>query len=169
MLCVGLDPGAARLGAACVERDGDDYTLVWSDVLGIERGASEDYGDYRRRLIEYWLEPKIFLPRTRTESIVVNERLPAIHTRGQFSTQPLLAQVALACIHFWLSEREFSWSEIGANTVKKAVTGNARATKVGVRNGVLKVFPELDQHKKEWPADRWDAIAIALAGVKYKV
>lgn len=169
MYSIGIDPGAERCGVACVGREGDDYEYVWSDVLGVQRGDHEDYGDYRRRLIEYWLRPKIFLSKTVSESIVVNERLPAIHSRGQFSTQPLLAQVALTCIHFYLTERGISWKEIGANTVKKNVTGKSTATKVSVRNGVIKVFPELEQYKKDWPADRWDAIAIALAGVKYKV
>lgn len=169
MRVIGIDPGAERCGIASLELVEGGYFYEWSDVWGLHREDGESYGNYRKRLITYWVHMPNLLEAHEEEFIVVNERLPAMHTRSQFSTQPLLSQVALACIHFWMQERGYHWREIGANTVKKAVTGNAKASKVTVRNGVITALPQLVEYKKAWPADRWDAIAIALAGAKYKV
>ncbi len=75
------------------------------------------------------------------------------------------------------------WIDYGANTIKKQVTGDGKATKTLVRNTILDLFPAVKSRhallKKEQkvagekaeglPQDVFDGIAIALCGVKLMV
>ena len=168
-----IDPGALRLGWAIVEREGTKFNLLDSGITGLVRNQDEPFSDYRRRLIRFWLEEWPKLRWKMPIQSVASERLPAVGG-GNFiaATQSELAKVVISvCQAQVWSETdtlEFTWNELAANTVKKNLTGNAKATKVNIRNAVMEVFPELKPRKKEILADETDAIGIGLVALGYK-
>ena len=170
-----IDPGALRLGWALVERKGDTYNLLESGIKGLDRDADEPFSDYRRRLIKYWsLEWSRLLYRLNNTygpvHNIASERLPAVGG-GNFiaATQSELAKVVITvCQTLAEISLVIIWNEWAANTVKKNLTGNAKATKVNIRNAVIEVFPELKPRKKEILADETDAIGIGLVALGYK-
>lgn len=172
MRCLGIDPGALRLGWAISEREEDEYFLLDSGIIHIEREEGEAYSDYRRRLIRTWVEqfPLLFL--IVGLDLVAMEQLPAVGG-GNFAlaTQDQLAKTAATTIQVMCEVHKQPWVEVAANTVKKKLTGNGHATKVGVRNAVIGVYPHLASRKKELTehADESDAIGISLVGLGYKV
>jgi len=166
---LGLDVGAKRMGFAIVDAQ-EHYSLVFSGVLGIEQRAGETFHDYRWRLIRYWVHifPSLlcWFP-----DIIASETMPIVNSGGPFgNTQRVLGLLSVTvCQTLAIQSKESpAWREIAANTVKKTMTNNAKATKVGVRNAVCEVFPELIPEKKTLVPDRTDAIAVALVGGGYK-
>jgi hypothetical protein len=166
------------MGHALLLQEGEQRDLIASGIDGVERGEKESFQVYRRRLIEYWVDEF----HRSLEDLIHNYDAPVKFTfeampgqgGGNFSTggavQTELAKTAAtacqAMCHFYGVE----WQTVSARTVKKVVAGNSQATKVGVRNAVLNVFPELEPRKAELTrlADESDAIAIALWASGYK-
>lgn len=172
---LGLDPGALRLGFALVESSWHDnyYRLYTSGIKGLARGDKEKFGDFRHRLIAYWVEEfGCMLDGFERKGLdkIVSETLPAVGG-GNFiaATQSELAKTAITTCQVIAYQRQVEWVEMAANTIKKKLTGNHKATKVGVRNAVISVFPELLPRKKELTvyADEADAIGTALVGAGY--
>lgn len=169
MRILGIDPGALRLGWAVVEYGIDgNLRLIGSGIGGLERQGEEKYSDYRVRLIHHWVkEFRMF------ESFGCDlwyaERLPAVGG-GNFiaATQAELAKAVLTTLEAMAYLNAIPVHEVDASHVKKRLTGKGAATKVGVRNAVIQVFPELWARKKEIVADESDAIGIALVGAGYK-
>lgn len=176
MKVLSIDPGAKRLGYACISLENDEYRLLFSGIKGLERGT-ETFQAYRMNLIRYWVNnlSRILIRAEYAGALskpnIVSEILPAVGG-GNFAvaTQNQLVLAALTTCQALAIERDFKWSEISAPTIKKNVTGlkPKEATKIQVRNAVLEVFPELKPRKKDIIADETDAIAIGLAGLGYK-
>ena len=171
MKVLALDPGALRMGWACVSHTDNQYTLIASGVYGLERPEGEAFQLYRRRLIAHWCRHfPIWLEQLEPDQ-VVSEVIPAVGG-GNFvaATQSELAKTVVTTCQVIAHFKDVPWGEWAANTVKKNLTGSGKATKVAVRNAVISVFPELEPRKKELTevADESDAIGIALVAMGYK-
>lgn len=171
MRVLGLDPGALRMGYACIEADGPSYYLAASGIKGLARGENEDFQDFRLRLIDYWCEQFPTILDLWRPNLIVSETVPAVGG-GNFiaATQSELAKTAITTCQAIAFLNSYEWKQIAANSIKKRLTGNAKATKVGVRNAVIEIFPELAPRKKELTtyADESDAIGTSLVGAGYK-
>jgi Holliday junction resolvasome RuvABC endonuclease subunit len=80
----------------------------------------------------------------------------------------------VATLHCAAFGRGSSVAQISARTVQSRIakrTASKNITKAQVRNGVIELMPEvgidLTQHLMEW--DRWDAIAIGLCHLGYRL
>lgn len=167
MRTLGIDPGALRLGWALVESGIDGFELKASGIMGLARDELT-YSEYRMDLIHYWVKNFAFFEAMGADFWYV-ERLPAVGG-GNFiaATQAELAKAALTTLEALAYLNGIPVHELDASHVKKRLTGNGKATKVGVRNEVIQIFPELWARKKEILADESDAIGIALIGAGYK-
>lgn len=165
-----IDPGAKRLGWAVLDdHHDDDVKLIDSGILGVDRGDGEAFQAYKLRLINYFAQKVPVLLRKHLPTVVVSETQPAVGG-GNFiaATQSELAKTAVTIFHAFAYAGSLKVIQIGASTIKKAATGDSKATKAKVRNSVIKVFPDIAEElkkettgEKKW--DRSDAIAIGLA------
>lgn len=164
-----VDPGAERCGWAILE---PGPKLVDSGVAKWPRSKDEDFQKYRMRLehaaYHHWAD----LIRDQYIDTVVNETIPAVGFN--VSTQSYLANCVATTLHC----AAFGWgcnlSQISARSVQTRIAvrkDTKKITKAQVRNGVIEIIPgvgkELTHHLMEW--DRWDAIAIGLCYLGYKL
>lgn len=182
---IGIDPAALRLGWAVVDRKFDCYKLIDSGVMGLPRYPDEPFGDYKHRLMDFWIDNAPFLWSLCPDSFC-SEILPAVGG-GNFAvaTQSELAKTALTTIQVMQTvdrgPDSVEWVEVAASSWKKSLHGYAskppkkaggkrqKVTKVDTRNAVQAIFPETKGI--EWSneeADRYDAVGIALHGLGYK-
>lgn len=155
-----LDPGAERLGWAVIT---DDPSYVASGIIATPRLPGEDYQPYRIRLIERVQGLALSLLNQYNPDLLVAEILPA---RGMNNmSQAYLALSAVTAFQTMAACLFLPSYQRSAITVKKDVTGNSKATKVGVRNGVISMLPELASRKSQWVKifDELDAIAVGLS------
>lgn len=172
MRVLGVDPGGARLGYGLVD-NAAGYSLLASGIGGLlepYKKGKTSFHAYRWRIIEHWLErfPKMLLQLSPDH--ILSERLPAGSSSGFINPQSEAAKVAVTVCQVIARQHGVSWEEQAANSLKLTLTGNGKATKVGVRNAVIGVFPQLEPRKKELTvvADESDAIGIALVGAGYR-
>ena len=167
MRLLALDPGAKRMGWAVVSKGNSGPLFHGSGIIGLTRGASEKYQDYRIRLIQYIVLEGSMLLATTAPGACVSEILPV---RGfNNMSQPLLAATAITTMQTLCHEYGMPLYQIGANTVKVHMAKHNRATKAQVRNGVLLLLPELLHKKSQWTKefDEPDAIAVGLTYLGY--
>lgn len=162
-----IDPGAKRFGWAIVDFDINENMVyepsyVSSGVLGIERGLEETYVVFKNRLISFFIPEFEKLLKEYQPDLVVFEFLPIANVKGNIAQRVLVFAVATVAQTICI-QSEIPFKEIAATTIKKCICGSMRATKVQIRNAVLKTFPQLEPRKKEIIADESDAIAVALA------
>ena len=166
-----FDPGAERMGYAAMNAlPNKPITRLGYGHLGVTRERNsqnkpEAYHGYRMKLIDFWLKMAPELIQTYKPDIIVNEIVPVVGG-GNFvaATQSQLAGTAITVVHAIAKQNGIPVEQIGATTVKANIGGGGKATKVAVRNGVFKLIPELEVHKKEWTKmfDVSDAFAIGL-------
>lgn len=165
MNVLALDPGAKRMGYALLEH-GPIYQV--SGIIGLERG-NESYHAYRLNLINYFEEWADNFLAVFDPDVVVSELLPVKGFRDM--SQALLAATAITTVQTVAMGRNVVVAQVPAQTVKMAMTGVARATKVKVRNGVVDLLPELEPKRMgSWTKefDEPDAIAVGLTYLGYE-
>jgi hypothetical protein len=180
MRTLNFDGGAERMGWAMMSRTAvvngrPELYYHMSGLLSLAKGNKERYQDYRIRLITEVATSVPVLIEAWQPDIIVCEVLPANGFGSPF--QAYLANVALTTVQVIAFQRGIPIDQISARTVqsKIAIRGKSKKiTKVQVRNGVLALFPELEEYKHEWfitnskgvktPIfDEPDAIAIGAA------
>lgn len=171
MIVLSFDPGAERMGYAVLEQGKNkDIKRLGYGQLGVQRqrnkqNKQEAYHEYRMKVIDFWLEEAPILINSFKPDIIVNEIVPVVGG-GNFvvATQSQLASTAITVVQTVAKQIGVPIEQIGATTVKAKIGGGKKATKVAVRNGVFKIMPELEVHKKEWTKvfDISDAFAIGL-------
>lgn len=148
--------------------DGDGQTAPVYIDSGIQRfpKGKMDHQPYKLKLIEHWtvVAPAQFVKYS--PDAVVAETVPAIGFANPVQAQ--LAQAAIITVLAMAFEYNIPVYQIAAVTVKKQIGGDQRATKVKVRNGVIKLLPILEPRKFEWTdskktMDESDALGINLA------
>lgn len=173
MRVLALDPGAKRMGWACLGDAGTDNPAKYpkyygSGVIGLTRGASEAYQTYRLRLIWHIAQEIDALMMLHQPSHFVSETLPVKGYNNM--SQPFLAMTAITVAQTIISTTfGMALNQIAAPTVKVRIGGDKKASKVKVRNGVLHLLPELQPKKSRWVKefDEPDAIAVGLTFLGY--
>ena len=172
-----LDIGAKRLGFAVVSSDSpESYQVNASGVLGLERGEDEKYQQYRRRLIEHWVELTPSLLAEYSPDEVVMETLPAMGS-GNFieAGQSELCKAVGITIIVMSRLRGYTVREIAATSWQTKLCGpkpktKKKRSKVDIRNGVTRVLPDFLEGRK-WLedvfADEVDAVGIGLVALGY--
>lgn len=168
---IGIDSGAKKCGFACISNTWAEevgLSLIWADSIGQEAEVGEKYGEHRRRLVGDWTNFLAGLFDEWTPSLVVCETVP-ITGAANASGQRLKALMVVVVAQVLCVQRGIVFTEVGANTVKKCLTGNGLATKPKIREAVIDVFPELAERRKEMiqEPDISDAVAVALTGAGY--
>jgi Holliday junction resolvasome RuvABC endonuclease subunit len=176
-----IDPGGIRQGYACVERPEDQEEnkppiYHGSGLLGVKRLSNgkkaEPYQEWRLRIIEFWAVKAVELLDLFKPDRVVSEIVPVVGG-GNFvaATQSQLAATAVTTFQAIAANRGYEIKQIGATTVKAKIGGGKKATKVVVRNGVIKLIPMLADHKKEWTKEFEvpDALAVGLTDLGYSI
>lgn len=174
-----FDSGAKRMGWASIwKSDPGLFQIVkpiyhMSGILSLER-EGQKFQDYRVELVE---ELSVSIPAlielTQPDEIV-NEIIPAVGG-GNFvaATQSYLANTAITVVQTIAAIQGINFWQIGATTVQSQIAiGRKRGQKVSkvmVRNGVIKLLPELAPRKKQWVKtfDECDAIAIGLTAIGF--
>jgi Holliday junction resolvasome RuvABC endonuclease subunit len=151
-----LDPGAERQGWIVLEEQGKNKPPIQHGLgyFGVPRnvnGSKTKYQEYRLSVIELWLEQTPILIERYKPDEVVSEIVPPVGG-GNFvvATQSQLALCAITTVQAVAIQHGLPVHQIGATTIKANIGGNKKATKVAVRNGVIKLMPELEEFKKEW-------------------
>lgn len=166
------DAGAERMGFACVEGDGETAPVYIES--GITKAPRHDmeYQKYKLHLIEQWswLAPAQFV-KYKPDAIVA-EIMPAVGFNN--ATQAELAKAAIITVMAMAFTYSVPVYQIAAITVKKHIGGHGKASKVKVRDGVIRLLPELAPRKFEWQEskktmDESDAIGIGLTKLGYSV
>lgn len=169
-----FDPGAERCGWAALERDKElgknkPPEHLGLGYFGLERkvnGSKLPYQEYRLKLLDFWISKTPELLDTYRPDMVVTEIVPVVGG-GNFvvATQSQLAATAITVVQVIAKQHHIPVAQIGATTTKTKIGGSKKATKVAVRNGVIKIMPELEDFKKEWTKvfDVSDAVATGLA------
>lgn len=163
-----MDPGAERCGWAILD---SGPKLIDCGVAKWPRDG-QDFQKYRLVLEHsaYWHWDNLLSANNIYG--IVNETVPAVGFN--VSTQAYLANCVASTLHCAAYGRGLTVAQVSARTVqtriaKRKETNNI--TKAQVRNGVIELMPEvgikLTKHLMEW--DRWDAIAIGLCYLGYRL
>lgn len=171
-----LDPGATRMGWAVLE---PGPTYIASGLLGLPRPfklvkgkkVKSPFQLHKLSVEEMFTATGNKLFDLYDPDYLVNEILPALGSYAKASTDNELAKASLTVMHTLAFERGIPVHQIAANTVKLRIGGSKDATKVKVRNGVIKALPELAPRIKDWTKifDEPDGIAVGLAHMNVKV
>jgi Holliday junction resolvasome RuvABC endonuclease subunit len=164
---IGLDSGAKRLGISVIDKHKNgSLDLIYSDIFVTNQEPTEKYMEYKSRLCTSTAPLALELFMDIEPDLIIAEQIPIIFSSGNPS-QRILGFGLMCALQALSVDQNWEWKEIAATTVKKKITGNGKATKVAIRNAVIKQFPELAERKKELTdvADEADAIAIALSQI----
>lgn len=140
MRVLGLDPGFERLGFAVVDTEPEltlatmgiipnpwDYTLEHQKFNeNMNRGIKNTADQFHRILMIY--DPKI----------IAAEIVPV----GKLGSKSELVIAAITVCKTIAYLYGISWTDYGANTIKKEIADDGTATKARVRNAILELFPE---------------------------
>jgi crossover junction endodeoxyribonuclease RuvC len=175
MIILGIDGGMVRLGLGVVKIENDSISLGSYGVIETPRNELS-YNDFLTAGITRITNdfPR-YLDLARPD-LIISETIPP-GKLGSSDSQVIAAVTTcrVVAIQFGLP-----WKNIAANTVKKGLTGDGRATKARVRNEILALFPEMQTRheflKKQQkqagekrigiPQDCFDALAVAYVGSK---
>lgn len=176
-----LDPGAERQGWIVLERANSEKTgnkppihhgLGYFGVPRKVNGSKTDYQPYRLSVLDLWIEQTPILIERYEPEEIISEIVPPVGS-GNFvvATQSQLALCAITTVQVIAKQHGIPVKQVGANSVKANIGGGKKATKVAVRNGVIKLVPELERFKKEWTKvfEISDAAAVGLTHWGYKI
>lgn len=158
------------MGWTALEGDGATAPVYIDSGIARFPRNNKPYQPYKLDLIRHWtyLAPAQFI-QYRPDAIAC-ETMPAVGFGN--AVQAELAKAAITTVIAMAMERDIPVYQLAAVTVKKQIGGNQRATKVQVRNGVIKLIPELEPRKFEWTEskktmDEPDALAVGLTQLGY--
>jgi crossover junction endodeoxyribonuclease RuvC len=146
---LGVDPGLARCGLACVGRRNRSTELIWSATVSTPAEMAE--GDRLRKLAEGM---RIAIDRYAPDAIAI-ERVA--WSRNQVSA--LHVARATGALMLVAAQAGLPVEEYAPNEVKQAVTGMGNADKAQVQRALTRVHRLKDVPVQ---ADAADAVAVAL-------
>ena len=150
MRILGIDPGLQVCGYACLEADGDRESLIEAGILRTE-------GDLpiEQRLNRISEDMQSILESLRPEIVAVEELYSHYaHPRTAILMGHARGVILQKCAQAAIEVRSFS-----ATRIKKAITGNGRASKEQVQRTIQTI---LSLARLPEPSDVADAIAAAL-------
>ena len=148
MNILGIDPGSRNLGYCIVHWDGKKFTLVEAGLLKMKEK------DLQSQMVELVEGIDVILKSHTIDEVAIEDIFFAYNPKSVIK----LAQFRGALCLKILQEVGF-FHEYTALQVKKAVTGNGKATKEQVAFMVKRLFGIKKEIK---PLDITDAMAIAL-------
>lgn len=175
MNILGVDPGQTRLGLGAIQvSKAGGVSLLSYGMIAHPRDPDVKFNAHFDEGIELCA---IDFPRfinIAQPDFIVAEYVPF----GKLGSNDALVISSLTCVKLIAYQFGIPFYNIAANTVKKDITGDHKATKTKIRNAMLDQFPTLaERHakmKKEQkangetatglPADIFDAISTAVAG-----
>jgi crossover junction endodeoxyribonuclease RuvC len=150
MRILGIDPGLQVCGYACIETDGDQHKLIEAGVIRTDgRLPIEEKLNRIAEDIDSLL--KSFKP-----DVVAVEELYSHYAHPKTA---ILMGHARGVILQRCAQAAIEVKSFGATRIKKAITGNGRASKEQVQRTIQTI---LSLSKLPEPADVADAIAAAL-------
>ena len=150
MRILGIDPGLQCTGWAVVALDRDRPRVIEAGIIRTRRGQAPE-----RRLYEIHRGLTEVIQQLAPEVAVVE----SLYAHYRHPRTAILMGHARGVIFLAAADRDLPVKSYSATRIKKALTGNGRASKVQVQRTVqialgLKSIPE--------PADVADALAVAL-------
>jgi len=167
MRILAFDPGANRMGYALLEEGPKEVLSGTTDTSGIvelEKDENETYQAHRLRIIEYWSKYTQNMINEFKPDIVANEIVPPTGGNAANVIHRQKAMAAITTVQVIAFQNGIPIKQVAASTVKKAIGGSGKATKVAVRNGVFSLLPSTMRFKNEWKKvhDHSDAFAVGL-------
>lgn len=176
MRVLSYDPGGERYGWSVLDAEPPTAPrYMASGIWGTKRPKSgkkftEPYQAYKLRMIKQVAIDTTILIERYEPDVIVLETLPVVN-QGEWKggAQRTLGQCMVASVATVAFLNGVAVDQIAVNTIKKKIGGNAKATKVKVRNGVISLLPILKPRVKEWTKifDESDGIATGLAYLGY--
>lgn len=153
---VGIDPGTNLTGYACVafEPTGTDPALVEAGVIRLPKSLS-----LGSRLVQLAEDLEAVLDLFKPQKVVVE----SIFAHKVFQSAGLLMGHARGIVLLTATRRGIATDELAPAEVKRALTGNGRATKAQVQQAVMS---QCGLSEPPSPPDVADAIAIALCAAR---
>jgi crossover junction endodeoxyribonuclease RuvC len=149
MFVMGIDPGLSRCGYGAVRQEKGEPVAVVSGVI-----TTPTSNPLAERLAELLRELRLLLSRLSPDVVVVERVLFQANAKTAMSVGQA-SGLALAAA----AEAGIAVAQYSPNEVKQAVTGWGSAGKEQVQRMVQVL---LDLPEKPYPADRADALALAL-------
>ncbi len=150
---LGIDPGSAHTGYACIEEHQNRYRVL---TLGVWKPPANNHFSLVRSLwvnVCEWVES--FSPNyVIVEDTFAHPQRPRALKKLAEMTGVILSALAYKNSH---------WILIPPARMKKTLTGNGRVSKQQVRKYLIRMFPELEHIHVE--NDAFDALALALCGI----
>lgn len=177
MNVVGIDGGMVRLGLGAVSIQNGAIDLVTYGLISNPRGE-EPFNEFLTTgITQITNDFPRFIDLVKP-GLIVSETIPA----GKLGSSDSQVIAAVTTCHVLAIQFGIEWRNVAANTVKKELTGDYRASKTLVRNTVLDMFPDTialrhaeekraqkeagDKKRPGIPQDVFDAIAIAVVGAR---
>lgn len=176
-IILGIDPGNKRMGVAILNLKKDGIvSLNHAEVLFHENENNLKFNQYLNEGIYQLCDRFPLLLHTHRPDFIISEIIPV--GRLGANTELNVAAITVCKTISW--QWGLDWFDIAANTVKKIVTTDGRASKAKVKHEVVARFPHLetmnDELKKQQKLeglsatglaqDLYDAVAIAVAGAE---
>jgi Holliday junction resolvasome RuvABC endonuclease subunit len=176
MKVLGLDSGMTRLGFGLVKAEDDNLELLSFGVIEHPRLGAAKFNAHLNAGIEQITDTFPKVVHSARPDVIYGETVPA----GKLGSNDSLVIAAITTCKVIAHQFGIEWRDIAANTVKKELVGDGRATKAVVRNAILDLFPQVDlEHIKQkqeqktrgekasgLPQDVFDGIAIGVIGAK---
>ena len=172
MRVLAFDPGANRMGYAVLDSGPKEVESKFpsSGIAGVLQEEGETYQGHRLRIIAFWIDFTQDLINEFKPDIIVNEIVPPTGGNSANMIHRQKAMAAITTVQVVAFQNNIPIKQIAATTVKKAVGGSGKATKVAVKNGVFNLIPSTTKFKEEWKKiyDHSDAFAVGLTELGYK-
>jgi Holliday junction resolvasome RuvABC endonuclease subunit len=166
----------ARLGIGAVEIKAGRVSLVTHGVIRNPRDPELTFNHYLNTGIAQISNDFPRILDLVKPDLILSEYIPA----GKLGSNDALVIAAVTTCKVIAHQWGIEWRDIAANSAKKQLTGNHKATKTLVRNTVFELFPLVEARhmavkaeQKERgekadgiPQDTFDAIGIAVVGAK---
>lgn len=174
MRILGIDPGFQRLGYGAVSVKDDEIFLIAHGLIHNPRDTTTSFNDHLNAGI---LQITQDLPRLLDivkPDVVCSEIVPP----GRLSANSELVVAAVTTCKVIVFQFGIDWIDYGANTIKKTVTDDGKASKAKVKNTVIAQFPQIGERHKllkqeqkaagekavGLPQDVFDGTAVAMTG-----
>jgi len=175
MKLLGIDPGNKRMGLASLHMTPGGIALGECEVIYHNNDNNLSFNVYLNEGIANLCEAFPWILHQTQPDVIVAEIIPV--GRLGSNTELNVAAITVCKVIAW--QWGIDWIDIAANTVKKTITGDGRATKAKIKHTVVKEFPSLvgrnedikKQQKMEgvkaegFPQDLYDAVAVGWAGL----
>lgn len=163
-----------RLGVGAVKIEGNSTKLLTYGMIAHPRDATTTFNEHLNAGVKQITADFPRLIDMVGPDVIYSEIVPV----GRLGSNTELVVAAITACKVIAFQFGIEWKDIGANTIKKELTGDGKATKAQVKRAVFALYPKIeDQHKKikrdqksanekqeGLPQDVMDAVGIAHVG-----